>query len=269
MKWILSLFHANWLAGLFKWIREVIEEADRPLSLLITIVLPFVAPIIPALVTAGNLHKYMGYTQEMATLAAIAFALVGYVSMIAGIGAIMNFVEQERNQRVWLPVFITVGSYLVYVLALVMINIVLEVENGVAGTKVFVTALMTLGLEIPASLLNGTRINSRDKNEKDERKRQEDRLDRKERYRLRMESSKKLSSGEESFQESSNDNRKVSGKMESWRKVRQKLSAEQMERLAQLSPDEMKVYASQTGFTYKTISNWRNNARNELGIRND
>jgi hypothetical protein len=31
----------------------------------------------------------------------------------------------------------------------------------------------------------------------------------------------------------------------------------------------MRQYAAQTGMTYKTISNWRTHARNELGINQD
>ena len=53
---------------------------------------------------------------------------------------------------------------------------------------------------------------------------------------------------------------------ETWRKMKSKLSLEDMKNLANLSPENMKSYASETGFTYKTISNWRANARKELGL---
>lgn len=173
------------LAGLFRWLRQVVEEADKPFSLLITVILPVVAPIIPSIITSGNLQKYMGYDKGTATIAAIAFALVGYVAMVTAIGAIMNFVEQEKNSRVWLPVLITTGSYAVYVFALVMVNIVLEYNNGVSGDKISVTALMTLGLEIPAAMLNGTRINVRDRGEKEEKRHQEKRSDQLVKYKIK------------------------------------------------------------------------------------
>lgn len=266
MKILSAIFSTNWLSGFFRWLKEVIEEADRPISLLIIVLLPFIAPIIPALVTANHLITYMNYTPEMATLAAVAFALVGYASMITAIGSIMNFVDQEHNKRVWLPVVVTVGSYLVYVTALVVINVVLEINSGVEGTQTFVTALLTLGLEIPASLLNGTRINNRDAADRKDREREENRKYNLERYKIKhgksVESSTKVSSDNGKFQESSK-------KPESWRKVRTKLSKTQLESLANATPDEMRTYASQTGFTYKTISNWRQNARDELGMRED
>ena len=151
----------NILAGLFRWLRTVIEEADRPLSLLITILLPFIAPVIPSIITAKNLVKYMDYDATTAMVAAIAFGLVGYVSMVMAIGAIMNFVEQEHNNRVWLPVLVSTGSYMVYVVALVLVNVILEYNHGVEGTKIAVTALMTLGLELPSAGLNGMRVSTR------------------------------------------------------------------------------------------------------------
>lgn len=153
--------NTNILAGLFRWLRTVIEEADRPLSLLITILLPFIAPVIPSIITAKNLVKYMDYDPTTALVAAIAFALVGYVSMVMAIGAIMNFVDQEHNKRVWLPVLVSTGSYAVYVLALVLVNVILEYNHGVEGTKIAVTALMTLGLELPSAGLNGMRVSTR------------------------------------------------------------------------------------------------------------
>ena len=73
-----------------------------------------------------------------------------------------------------------------------------------------------------------------------------------------VESSKKVPENLESSMESS--------KKDSWRKIRPGLSKKDLENLANLSPDHMRAYASDTGYTYKTISNWRMRARAELGL---
>lgn len=73
------------------------------------------------------------------------------------------------------------------------------------------------------------------------------------------ESSKNLPNNNRTFQEHS---KKLSP---DWRKVREGLSKSDLEKLAMLSPEQMRQYSSETGFTYKTISNWRNHAREELG----
>lgn len=157
------------------WLRRVIEEADKPLSLLLMVTLPLIAPIIPSIVTASNLEKYMEYERWVAITAAVVFAVVGYVSMITAIGSIMRYVDNDKNDREWLPVAISVGSYLIYVFALVTVNVVLEQHNGVDNVRITVTALMTLGLEIPSALLNGTRISNRMKKEEDANQEESDR----------------------------------------------------------------------------------------------
>lgn len=66
-----------------------------------------------------------------------------------------------------------------------------------------------------------------------------------------------------------NGNFQESSKKLDWRKVRSKMSTEDMRNLAVSTPDQMRQYALDTGFTYKTISNWRANARAELGMNQE
>jgi len=173
----------NWLAGIFTWLRTVIEEADRPISLLVTVILPFIAPLVPALITSNNLNRYMGLDDYQSTISAVTFEAIGYVAMIATVGAIMRWVDDEKNQRSWLPVVVAGSSYACYIIALILINLILEIENGIPATNVAVTAFLTVGTTIPASLLNGTRISGRD--ERDNALRQEKRQDDMAHYKIR------------------------------------------------------------------------------------
>jgi hypothetical protein len=72
------------------------------------------------------------------------------------------------------------------------------------------------------------------------------------------------------FQESSKSGEEGSKKVPEdkldWRKVRPTLSQEQLLELANFSVEQIKLYSKQTGYTYKTISNWRSRAREELGM---
>jgi len=175
----------NWLAGIFTWLRAVIEEADKPISLLVTVLLPFIAPLVPALITSNNLNKYMGLNDFQSAISAVTFEAIGYVAMIATVGAIMQWVNDEKNQRSWLPVVVSGLSYASYIIALILINVILEVENGIPATNVMVTAFLTIGTTIPASLLNGTRISGRDQNERENIIRQERRQDSMARYKIK------------------------------------------------------------------------------------
>jgi len=77
------------------------------------------------------------------------------------------------------------SSYACYIIALILINLILEIENGIPATNVAVTAFLTVGTTIPASLLNGTRISGREKNERDNVLRQEKRQDGMARYKIK------------------------------------------------------------------------------------
>lgn len=69
------------------------------------------------------------------------------------------------------------------------------------------------------------------------------------------------------FQESSNPQVESSKKVpEDWRKVRPRLSQDDLVNIANLSPEKIRAYAKESGYTYKTISNWRSRAREELGL---
>lgn len=58
-------------------------------------------------------------------------------------------------------------------------------------------------------------------------------------------------------------------KSSDWRKVRAKLTKEQLKEIAHLTPDQMKQLANQKGVTYRTIDNWRVYARKELGLEDE
>jgi len=86
----------NWLANVFSYIHEVVEKADRPISLLVMVLLPFIAPLLPALITADSLRTYMEFPSETwYWIAVIAFEMIGYLGMISLVGAIMRLVKNS------------------------------------------------------------------------------------------------------------------------------------------------------------------------------
>ena len=55
-----------------------------------------------------------------------------------------------------------------------------------------------------------------------------------------------------------------SKKVPDWRK--QNFTPAQKQAMADWTPDQMRTYAMESGFTYKTLSNWRTRSRTELGL---
>lgn len=75
-----------------------------------------------------------------------------------------------------------------------------------------------------------------------------------------LENSKKVSSGNGKIPEGMEDFEKVSD----WRKIEPQLTRNQLERIANFTPEEMRKVAEYKGFSVRTISNWRSAARKKL-----
>ena len=262
----------NFIADIFNWVRETLEAAESPFVLFALIILPILAPLVPAIVTGLRLRDELGFDPWIAYTTSGVLELLGYVGAIAFIKAISRL---GRGGGV-LSVLMTGLAYGFYVYAMYAINVRLGELAGDSAVVNQVFAILSF-LTVPTGLLAAEHINERDRKEEEERLRlfQIDEKDkvRRERSAERLEIERIKA---ESFQKVSNDGRKDSGnfpqeeesfqKVSDWRKVREKLSKEQMERLARATPEQMHQFAREAHVTYKTISNWRTAARKELNL---
>lgn len=171
----------NWLANIFIWIHEVISEADKPISLVVMVVLPFISPLLPALITADSLQKFMEFNPSWTWIAVLSFEMIGYLGMIFLVGAMMRLAKNTDDKKVqaltWNRNFY-IGAYAIYLATLLTSNVILEIVNGVSLAHVAVIFFLTIGLSVSAGILNGSRI--QDRNERDDTYvvRQEQREDR-------------------------------------------------------------------------------------------
>lgn len=294
----------NWLGKFFDFLGDSLERFNPSAFRFLAAALPYLTPIPVAWLTARSSAQFLSFTPSVSFVFVLALEGIGLWFTTMLVDAIVDW-ARSKNWRSIAPVVLLSITVFVYVLILVDINVTLESATGNTSSALSRVITLLCFLPLITGVGNGyyklkldyktqaqidkqremERQEKRERQEADrqeririemlaleEKARQEDRQDKLEKYRLRMEalveSSKKVPDNSGKFQESSNNNQKVSGKMESWKKVREKLSRDDLEKLANLSPDQMRQYASQTGFTYKTISNWKNNARNELEIRN-
>ena len=175
----------NWLANSFRYLYEVVVEADKPIFMFSMVILPFVAPLLPALITASNLQKYMGFPVEWTWIGVVAFELVAMLSQMASVSANMKLVDNPDNVALKSEAFRTGLSYGIYIATLIASNAILEYANKVSLVQVLVTACLTVGLSFSASLINATRIYNRDKDDKDEMLRREGVEERKRRWNIK------------------------------------------------------------------------------------
>lgn len=173
----------NFLKNVFDWFREVLEAADVPFVLLVLVVLPFVVPFVPAWVTARNLHEIMKFPKEIAFVGGATVELLGFAGAILLLRYITELVEDKSNRR-WITVALTGFAYVFYLIAVIVINVILDWQAGKETYYVWVIFFLCL-LSVPSGLLSASRIVTREHDSIKEKVRQENRNDKMERYRIK------------------------------------------------------------------------------------
>lgn len=288
----------SWLAVQFNKQREIIEAAETPFAKLAMFILPVLSPLVPAFMTGMHLYQIFLdiFTFDgseylsgfLAIVAGFVLELLGYVGAITFIKGIFNYLSTRQTEYL-VPMVLNGSAYVFYLGLLWMINYQLGKYLGVDPTLNNIIATLSF-VSVPTSLLAGSHLSEKAKEEREERERNlqaqllKDQQDREDQLRAEQ-NSLELSKAEqerlyklERYRvkhgkvpapnlESSNEDGNLlesSKKVPDWRKMLPTLSKEELERLAGLTPTTMQQYASETGFTYKTISNWRTRADEEL-----
>lgn len=290
--------NTHWLAEKFIIQREIIEAAETPFSKLAMFILPIISPLVPATMTGMHLYQIFLETFTfpkaeylsgiLAIVSGVVLELLGYVGAVTFIKSIFNYFSTRREEYL-IPMLLNGFAYLFYLILLWMINYLLGRYLGVDPLLNNIIAALSF-VTVPTSLLAGSHLSEKfweeRQSEIEKRSLEHEQLSRAredalrkeqadlELSRLQMEQSYKLeryrvkqgkvSTGD---LESSNHSGKIvesSKKVPDWRQMNP--TQEQIEEMARWTPDQMKVYASETGRTYKTLSNYRSRARKLLGM---
>ena len=267
--------NTNWLANVFSWIHLVVEQADKPISLLVQVFLPFIAPLLPALITAKSLRIFMGLTDAETWIAVISFEFIGFLGMIAVVGALMRLINGDKKERLLRFNFLFyLIAYLIYLTTLITSNAILEFKNGASWERIIVILCLTVGLSVSAGILNASRLYQRDEKDDNYILRQERRQDRLKGKALKaginvFASEVQLAqSGVQDTQLSRRDAqqvdrfRNVLGINGNWRTDQRKLTQDD---LRWLKTADVLVIMQATGAAKRTAQKWKQSARERLG----
>jgi len=156
-----------WLAKMFQYVYEVVLAADRPIFMAAMVALPFIAPLLPAMITGTNLQKYLFPDHpNWVWIGIMAFELVAMLAQVASVSAHMNLKDDPTNIVLVAECRRADWSYAIYIMTLIASNVFLELANGEKGVNVFVVACLTVGLSFSSSLVNAGRIHKRDEEDK-------------------------------------------------------------------------------------------------------
>src|SRR5687768_7176086 len=142
----------NFLGSIFQMIADVLNGAERSFLDLLSVIVPYAVPIIPAYLTYYHARDLMAFPDWVAKTAA-------FVVEVLGITAVSTAIRFWRNNSLYksekekAPFRLAVAVYAFYVLIVLVVNVLLEIVSGARpGAVILAIALFSL-LSIPSGIL--------------------------------------------------------------------------------------------------------------------
>lgn len=142
----------NFLGDIFQAIADILNGAERSFLDLLSIVVPYAVPIIPAYLTYWHTLQEMSFPNWVAWTAA-------FVTEVLGITAVSTAIRFWRNNQIYksdkerAPFWLAVGVYCFYIVIVLSVNVILEIVSGArTGWVIFSIGLFSL-LSFPSGVL--------------------------------------------------------------------------------------------------------------------
>lgn len=142
----------NFLGNFFQAIADVLNGAERSFLDLLSVLVPYAVPIIPAYLTYWHTLIEMDFPRWVAWTAA-------FVTEVLGITAVSTAIRFWRNNQIYksdkerAPFWLAVGVYVFYIVIVLSVNVILEIVSGVrTGWVIFAIGLFSL-LSFPSGVL--------------------------------------------------------------------------------------------------------------------
>lgn len=234
------------MSRLFESITRFLNGIEDSFVNALSAVVPWFVPIIPAYLTFYHTYTDLRFPPWVAWTTAFVVEVLGLASMRTTV----KFYEHNRHytsEERKAPTKITLLIYTSYLTVVLVVNVLLDIKNGVVWWNVLAVGLFSL-LSVPAAMLISVRAQHAELLQKID-------TERSERRAARSESSQKVS-------ESYRNNPETLPK--DWRKLRPTLSETDVANLAALTTDQVKQLSLQHGVEEKTVYNWRKYAIREM-----
>ena len=142
----------NFLGSIFQAIADILNGAERSFLDLLSVVVPYMVPVIPAYLTYNHTMGEMQFPEWVAWTAA-------FVVEVLGITAVSTAIRFWRNNTIYksekekAPFWLAVGVYVFYIVIVLSVNVLLEIVSGVrSGAVIWAIGLFSL-LSVPSGIL--------------------------------------------------------------------------------------------------------------------
>lgn len=144
--------NTNFLGDIFQFIADVMNGAERAFLDLLSVIVPYMVPIIPAYLTYFHTLDMMQFPAWVAKTAA-------FVVEVLGITAVATAIRFWRNNQIYksdkekAPFRLAVAVYCFYIVIVLTVNVILEVVSGTrSGWVITAIGLFSL-LSFPSGVL--------------------------------------------------------------------------------------------------------------------
>lgn len=139
----------NFLVRMFEWLSASINGGERAIIDLASAVVPYLVPIIPAFLMYDHAMNDMGFEKPIAITAGVVVELLGLASVSTAVRFFLynrRFKKDAKNENPnKAPFKQAITIYAFYVIIVLVVNVILEVENDARSGWV-ITAIAAFSL---------------------------------------------------------------------------------------------------------------------------
>jgi hypothetical protein len=144
--------NSNFLGELFGYISKVINGAEKSFLDLLSALVPYFVPIIPAYLTYYHTRDQMSFPNEVAWTAAFVVEVLGMTSISTAIRFYRNNQKYSTSQNK-APFGLAIFTYAFYLVVVLSVNVLLEVEAAKRAPVIILAIALFSLLSVPSGVL--------------------------------------------------------------------------------------------------------------------
>jgi hypothetical protein len=142
----------NFLGEFFQKVADILNGAERSFLDLLSVLVPYAVPIIPAYLTYFHTLDQMHFPPWVAKTAAFTVEVLGITAVSTAIRFWRNN-QLYKSEKEKAPFILAVGVYVFYIVIVLSVNVILEIVAGArSGWVIFSIGLFSL-LSFPSGVL--------------------------------------------------------------------------------------------------------------------
>lgn len=135
----------------FDRITRTVNGAENSFINFLSALAPWGVPVIPAYLTYWHTQTDLSFPSWVAWTSAFVVEVLGLASMRTAIGFWEHNKRYSKDSN-RAPVGLAISTYIFYLIVILTVNVILDIQNGVAWVNVLAIGLFSL-LSLPAGLL--------------------------------------------------------------------------------------------------------------------